>query len=281
MKKLKLIFPALILAVFATSCMVEDETVEYDQSPYVVGFKNAVAAESYFVDEGAVLKNYAVDILGGDDGTPAEEDITVTYVIDPASTATEGQEFNFVDNSGTLTIPAGATFANFPLEINTGNLDPNVPTELILNLTSTSSDNAVISALNDQLSITFVGCQSQVDEFTYDIATTRLSDNGLMAVSTETITMTTVNNFFTMSTGPYGPIAGNYAGGNIAAENGFHFVDICGEITINSQGLANNSYSNQVFGSGSVDPDTGVITLTYTITYGSGNQLFQTVYTPQ
>jgi len=279
MKKIKLILPALVLLLFAGSCMVDDEVdTSFGESPYVIGFKNAVAAESFFVDEGAVLKEYAVDILGGDDGTPAEEDIVVSYTIDPSSTATEGQEFNFVDNSGTLTIPAGSTFAAFPLEINTGGLDPNEPTELILNLTGVTGPDSVISSLNDQLSITFVGCQSTVDQKTYMVTTTRTADGFIEKEGIETISMTSVNNFLTLSSGPFGPDARR---GSIADENGFNFVDICGAITVADQGLANNAYSNPVSGSGSVDPETGTITINYTIGFGGVDERYRSVYVVQ
>lgn len=280
MKKLKFILPALAFLLTATSCVIDDEVdQQYEQSPYVVGFLNDFAAESYFEDEGVVEKNYAVDILGGSDGSLPTEDIVVSYEIDPASTATEGQEFNFVDNSGTLTIPAGSTFANFPLEINTGNLDPNEPTELILNLTGTNSDNAVVSALNDQFSITFVGCQSTVDENTYVVNTYRVSTGALVKSGIENITMNSVNDFRTMSTGAYGP---DSAGGPIAPPanyNGFNFIDICGEISVPSQNLG-GYYSNQVFGSGSVDAD-GNIEIIYTITFAAGDQVFRSEYEVQ
>ncbi len=279
MKNIKSILPAFVLLLFASSCVVDDEVdTSFGESPYVIGFKNAVAAESYFSDEGAVLKNYAVDILGGADGTPAEQDIVVSYEIDAASTATEGQEFNFVDNSGTLTIPAGSTFANFPLEINTGSLDPNEPTELILNLTEVSGPPSVISALNDQLSITFVGCQSTVDEHTYMVTTTRLADGFVEKTGLETITMTSVNNFVTESTGPFGPDARR---GSIADINGFNFNDICGAITVPKQGLADNSYSNEVAGTGSVDPETGTITINYYIMFSGTPERYQSVYVIQ
>jgi len=284
MKTIKHIFLASITAIMFTSCIVDDEADDqFLNSPAVVGFSSSLAAESYFVDEGAILRNYQVDLLGnGGEGEAPTSPITVSYEIDTeATTAVEGQEFNFVDNSGTVTIPAGSTFANFPLEINTGNLDPDMPTKLVLNLISTDSDNAVVSSNNDVLEITFVGCQSQLDQFTYTVNTTRISNGNLVASSVETFTSPSVNEFSTVSTGPYGPNSTGYAGGSIAANNGFTFIDICGEITISNQGLANNAYSNEVYGSGTVDPDTGTITLTYTITFGSGNQTFESVFVQQ
>lgn len=285
MKNLKIILSALFVSLLATSCLVDDEADNsFENSPAVVGFKSGVAAESYFEDIGAIERTFPVDLLGnGGNGELPNEDIVVSYEIDDASTATEGLEFNFVDNSGTLTIPAGSTFANFPLEINTGSLDPDAPTRLILNLTGTSNDNSTISQQNDQLAITFVGCQSQLDQFTYNVTTTRVSDGALMAVAEETIVMESVNVFSTESTGPYGPNTTEYASSQnpIAPESGYTFTDICGEITIEDQGLAMNTYSNQVYGSGEVDPETGNFTVTYTVTFASGNQTYVSEFVQQ
>lgn len=266
MKNSKIVITALIVSLFATSCLVDDEAVEFADGPYIVGFKNDVAAESYFADQGPVTKTYPVDILGGADGTATEEDIVINYEIDPSSTATEGQEFNFVDNSGSLTIPAGSSFTEFPLQINTGGFDPNEPTELILNLTSTTSDGAVVSSIDDQLAITFVGCQSNVDDFTYEVTTIRESDQAQLKKGIETLTMPEVNNFVTQSTGGYGLDA---VGGSLvppANRDGFLFNDICGDITIPEQSLG-DLYSNLVYGSGEVDPETGDISLRYAIEF--------------
>lgn len=258
---IKTILGLLFFTTLLNSCLVDDDIdLRLDQSPLVIGFKQAVAAESFFEDIGPVQKSYPVDVLGGEDGTLLEESLTINFEIDPSSTATEGQEFNFVDNSGTLTIPAGGDFVGFPLEILTGGLDPDAPTVLILKLTS-STGNSVISSLNDTLEITFVGCQSTVNEFQYQVTTIRQSDNAVVKAGVESISELDVNFFKTESTGEFGP---DSSFGPIAAENGFEFVDICGVITVNSQNLV-GAFSNQVSGSGEVDPETGDITFNISI----------------
>lgn len=277
-KTIKTIIGLLLFTTLLNSCVVDDTAdVRFDQSPRVIGFKNDVAAESFFEDIGPVQTNYPVDVLGGEDGTLLEEDLTFNFEIDPASTATEGQEFNFVDNSGTLTIPAGKDFVNFPLEVLTGGLDPNAPTVLVLKLTSTNSDNSVISSLNDTLEITFVGCQSTVNESQYQVTTIRQSDDLLVKSGVESISMVDVNVFKTESTGPFGP---DSAGGPIGPnpdDQGFVFRDICGDITIDSQNLV-GAFSNQVSGSGIVDPDTGDITFTVFITFGEDIETYIATY---
>jgi hypothetical protein len=284
MKKFKLILFVVALATLNFSCIVDDTTGEDDlkafaESNYLVGFNSETANISHFSDIGVVLEEFPVNLLGGQEGFAADRNITINYVIDPSSTATEGVEFDFVTNTGTLEIPVGDTFTTFPLNINTGNFDPLAPTQLILKLVDTN-DSSEVSSINDTLAITFVGCQSQLDVFAYDVRTVRTDDgsNALQALQTENITFESVNNFRTATVGPYGP--GNTGAGPIGGTDGFSFSDVCGEITIESQNLV-NLYSNQVFGTGSVDPDTGDIEMNYTITFGSGYRTFKATYTKQ
>jgi hypothetical protein len=275
---LKILFLFIIGSTILKSCIVDDEIdLKLDESPYVIGFKNDLAAESYFEDLGIITAEYAIDVLGGQDGRLIENDIQISYEVSSESTATEGEEFNFVNNSGTLTIPAGQEFTNFPLEINTGSLDPNAPTELIIKLVATSDDGSIVSSLNDELAITFVGCQSTVDEPEYLIET--LNASGQVVTSgTESIRFIDVNVFKTGSSGPFGPNSSQGTAGS--SDTGFTFTDICGDITISSQNLV-GLYSNQTSGSGQVDPETGDITMTVIISplFGEDQAIYQTTYT--
>ena len=268
----------LTLSALNFSCLVDDEDEGglqgIENSAYIIGFAKKTENESYFEDEGAVVKNYPVSILGGNSGNPTTSDVAVSFTVDPSSTAVAGNEYNSTTSS--FVIPAGENYGTIPVTINTGGLDPDTPTFLKLNLTS--STGSVISDLNGSLTINFVGCQSQVATFTYDVTTIRISDNALQAQQVETITMESVNVFRTASVGPYGP--GNTAGGSIGGTEGFTFNDVCGEITVESQNLV-SLYSNQVFGSGSVDPVTGDIEITYTITFGTGDRVYTSTYVKQ
>jgi hypothetical protein len=279
MKNIKKLCILLVLPLLCVSCLVDDtnETgLEY--TPYIVGFNNGVAAESYFADEGVVLANYKINILGGNGAIVPTQDITISYIVDAvASTAVEGVEFDFVSNTGTVVIPAGSTFTDFPLNINTGNFDPTAPTILRLTLTATGDDGSVVSSIHDTLDVTFVGCQADLNLYTYSVVTTRLTDNLLVNNQTESIAITAVNNFRSQTVGQYGP---GTLTGPIGGENGYDFFVICGEVTIPSQNLV-NLYSNQVFGAGSVDIDTGTMTNIFTITFSAGNRQYRSVYTRQ
>lgn len=281
MKNLKKLMILLIVPFLSVSCIVEDDENTglqgAENSPIAVGFNNSVALESYFEDIGPITKEYPVNVLGGNSGYPSSTDLVVSYTIDPSSTAVEGSEFDFVDTSGSLTIPAGSTFAQFPLIINTGGLDPDMPTELILKLESVSGADSYVSSLNDELKITFVGCQSTLNLFTYNVVTTR-DDGAVVDFGTQDIRIAAPNTFITRSTGLW-------AVGSIADDQGLTFTDICGDLTITGQNLAQGTYSNQVTGTGAngaagtVDPLTGNFSLSYSITFSAGDATYTSVYT--
>lgn len=248
----------LLLAVAVASISCDDDIRpdhEFTTSAKAVGFSEEFTGVSYFADEGQVQKDFPVDVIGGGDGMPFSTDTQVSYEIDPSSTATEGVEFNFIDNTGKVNIPAGQTFGNFSILVNTGSLNPTQKTELIINLT-TSTNGAIVSDANRQFKIIFIGCQSQVGSSTGGAYTTTVTRNdGIVRVyPNDYIYTTSVNNFKTTLTGTYGP--GQLAP---ATDQGYNFTDICGDITIPNQNLAQGFYSNTVTGTNSYNGNDGVV----------------------
>jgi hypothetical protein len=180
------------------------------------------------------------------------QDVKVGYTVSfPANTAeltpaVENDEFNFADNSGFITIPAGRSFGEYPILVNTGNLDPTEATEMYVNLTSVNG--AVISEAHKQLRIVFIGCQSLVATGSgpaYTVTVT--SSTGVVRVYTgEVVTSPSVNNFRTRTTGTwsFGQIAAGSSG------QGYDLSDICGDITLAKDQTLFRYYSNTVKGTG-------------------------------
>lgn len=278
MKKSKLLLLAVLsLSILNFSCLVDDEEdTSLAESPYVVGFNSNQALLSYFEDLGPIEAEFPINLLGGQEGY-LNGDIKVNYSIDPSSTAVEGQEFDFVDTSGSVTIPSGGSFAMFPLIVNTGGLDPSEPTILKLNLDSTSGANSVISALGKSLEITFVGCQSELNLYNYSVIVTR-GDGAQWNHGVQDIRFEAANTFKTRTTG-------SWADGTLAPpDQGYVFTDVCGDLNVADQNLM-DYYSNQVYGvnalgpDGSVDSVTGDFEVEYTITFDAGNNNYVHSYT--
>jgi hypothetical protein len=280
MKKNMKYLALLILPLLFVSCLVDDEFDNANaETARIVGFAESTVTEIYFEDLGPITSEYAVVIIGGEEGLNNDSGITVSYTVNSElSTAVEGLEFEFLDNSGSLSIPAGQSNVLFPLTINTGSLDPLTPTNLVLDLTSVTTNNGVVSQLNDRLEIIFVGCNSSIETFNYQVITTR-DDGGSIDHGTMTIVKTETNKF--LVTG-----FGTWADGSIADTHESKIEDLCGNITVPLQSLF-NTYSNEVTGvpTDELDGehgkvyDNGDIEINYKIGFSAGDRIYNTYYT--
>jgi len=275
---MKKILSLMIVIATAFACTDDDIRTEQDlaSGPKVVGFTPNFQTVTYFADQGVVRRSFPLDLIGMGNGQYSNSDIEVSYVIDAASTASNGVEFNMVNNSGKIVIPAGSSFGEFVIDVNTGQLNPTSKTELILNLT-TSSPGSIVGAQYSQLKIIFVGCLSQLAG-NYQKVTTWNNGANSFTRTDEVLTLVDINKFRTR-------YVGNWNVGTFTPQ-GYQFVDICGEITVLDQNLG--QYSNEVKG-GVEDnvPNDGAVTSTtqfYTVydvvPYpGLSNRVFKTFYT--
>lgn len=169
MKNLKLLIAMIMVSVFAVSCIVDDEVDNgFGDTPRVVGFLQPFESVNYFEDLGVIRREFPVSLIGGADGSVSQGDITINFMVNPSSTATAGVEFDFVNTTNSVTIPANATLESIPLDINTANLNPTMKTTLTLDLVSVEQNGTVISTLNKSFDIIFVGCQSTINTFNYN-----------------------------------------------------------------------------------------------------------------
>lgn len=279
----------LLALVFMSAAFVacDDDGIrkehQLDSGPKIVGFGSSFETVQYFEDLGTIQREFPVSLIGSGNGQTLSSDVVVNYEIDlDNSTATEGVEFDFIDSSGQMTISAGSTFGSFPLLVNTGQLDPLQKTELVVNLT-TANNNTVVGEQYKRLRIVFVGCKSNIATDSSPVGSfycvvTR-DDGAFVNRPTETVQLVDVNTFKTTTTG-------TWAAGTIAPDQGYNFLDICGDITVPQQGLCQGYYSNQVYGltsdgtDGLVDDfSTGnEFEVTYEITFAAGNRQYTNSY---
>lgn len=291
MKNFKKLSVLLLAALVSVSCIVDDENDNgFQSSIYTVGFAQKTATNSYFADEGVVTKEYPVNLLGGQSGTLPSGDITVNFAVNTAlSTATEGVEFD-LPLPGTLVLPQGSTFVQFPININTGSFDSETPTSVFIDLTSNQAGTQ-ISDINKTIEIKFVGCLATIDQFSYSLRFdyTNLDGDLLQynANDVHTFTGTGVpNSFLSDSTPPWGPNGLFTPLAPPADRNGYIMDVVCGDVFIVSQNLG-NFYSNTVEGragstnpAGYVDEITGDIHVTFDVcASGSCRKLDNVVYT--
>jgi hypothetical protein len=274
---MKKLIALLAFAIVGISCS-EDSSLpdnDFGNTPRVVGFLKTTQNVPYFTDQGVVREEFPFDVLGTSDGSLYDQDLTITYSVDASSTAVAGVEFDWVNAASQVVVPAGTSFGMLPLDINTGNFNPTAKTTLVLNMTAVDKDGVVISSQNSQLKINFIGCLSQLAG-TYTVVVTR-GDGVVRTYTNETVDLADVNYFKTRTTG-------QWAAGTIAPDQGYNFTDICDDISVESQGLAQGYYSNTVKGL-TTDGTDGEVTssssfkVTYEISFAAGNQVYTNVYT--
>lgn len=302
-------FALLFVVSLITSCDVgDDEELNYGNGAYVTQFPYASKTAFFLKDENEVIYDYTVPVeLVGGNGLAVDSDITVTFekldYVDDASvtfddtyvTAVEGQDFDFVNTSNVLTIPAGSKFATIPIKVYSANLDDLNQPVLVLNLTQSSADgvNVVNSGNKSKINVILQAqCPSDLGG-SYSTAITRLSPaGGPYSVASEVITDLGDGNYSNQATGnftlaSYGLVLGG-PWNNLAVpapRGGFIFKEVCGRIAVEEQNLF-DYYSNLVqqtpaqYAASSVNLSTGVITIEYTVTFAAGNRSFRSIYTP-
>ena len=245
MKKLILL---LVLSATYISC-TSDDVKTFDNSPYIVGFTKATDVRSYVATGDIVPLDVPITLIGGQQGQTVGNDVTITYALDPSSTATAGNEFDFVNATNDIVLAQGVTSVSVPLVINTGNLETgseNAKT-IVLNIaTVTSAESVVIGAQYSKITITLNGlCYSHL-QATYQLTTTRVLTGAVYNLPDEVISEVSPGTYLTSSTGPYNNRGAVSPGAQVPSSTpGFVFSEVCGVITLQTQQLA-GIYSNIV-----------------------------------
>ena len=242
MKTNKLLVTILILLMssFAFQACLDDEVVDFGKGPIIINFTQK-SVTSNFVKKGTgEATTYEVPIFYvGGKGLPLNEVVTVTVGIDESSSAIEGTQFELLQTE--YTIPAGETTVNALIKVYADELDVENPKDVVLKIVSSSDNVTVSDAPKTTITLQAV-CLSELEgDYTY-------ANGNLKSV---TLTSTGV--------GTYSVSADNYFRGDYP----LYISDVCGTITVTGGFLPDN-FGINVSGRGSVDYETGTITIYYT-----------------
>ena len=304
----KKLFLFLFLAAAVTSCdeVGDDEELNYGNGAYVAQFPFP-ARTGFFLKDDAVIYDYNIPVeLVGGNGLALDSDVTVSFekldFVDDVTTidddsyvsAVEGVDFEFVNPTNSIVIPAGSTFASIPIRVLSGNLDDQAPAVLVLNLTQVSASGAsvVTSGTKSKISVVLQGTCSSDLAGTYDLVTTRVGPGTVYVLPNEVVEEIAAGEYLTSSTGPYNNRGLISSGAQLGtASAGFIMIEVCGRIALKAGqrlgGQLGGGYSNSVYqtpaqyAASSVNPVTGVITVEYSIFFASGDRQYRGVYTPQ
>ncbi len=272
MKRIYLLLLIIFGIVSLPSCLVEDEVPagDNDKGPNLAGFEKTRTTLAGIADGTAYDFDIKVNVIGPT-SMDLTNDVTLSIEADPASTAIEGTHYQ-IDNP-TVTLTSDNNYLGF---IGLTMLTEGVETPLeeapvlILNVKSATGDENVINN-GKPIEITFnFACFSSF-EGEYSVVTT--SSSGTVREWQETITKIGTEEYLTQRVGTWNP--------PLNPDYGFVFTNACNVLTVPNQGLA-DMYSNDVYShsAGSYDPETGVITIYYTIWFEAGDNTYTAVYTP-
>ncbi|RTY90256.1 hypothetical protein EKL32_21545 [Flavobacterium sp. GSN2] len=297
-------FVFLLLATAAASCdsVGDDKELNYGNGAYVAQFPFAEST-GYFLKDDAVIYDYNVPVqLVGGNGLALTNDVVVSFeqvtyvpgVGDNKVSAVEGVDFEFVNTANSFTIPAGSAFASLPIRVLSGNLNDQAPSVLVLKLTEVDGSGTPVVASGNKGTISLIlqgTCTSDLAG-NYKNVTTRLSTGAQYKFDLDVFDELDLGIYNTSYVGPYyglGQTAGS-SGNTVllggTADAGYTFKEVCGRVKVETQNLG-GAYSNEVrqsaaqYAASSVNPDTGVITIEYSIWF-TGNTVerkFRSIYT--
>jgi len=234
--------------------------------PNLVVFKNSSQTETQVSETG----DFEVEIqikLTGPTTENVSGDITVTFEADPSSSAIEGKHYEWISKEVVLK-KENNYLAILKIIQKTDGVE--YPSTAVLNLkvaNATGASNVIASGKPTSINLTYV-CPYHLGG-KYHVHTVR--GDGKVYDWTENITEIGIGTYITQYVGTWQPpLNPNY---------GYLFYNVCDAIDVPAQNLA-DMYSNQVYGGGSYDVATGVIDVTYTIEFSSGNMTYHSVYTP-
>ena len=288
MKAIKyLIF--ILSVVILSSCL--DQTTNWDDNATgfnFAGFESTTSALNFVSDGSEYIFTFRMK-LTGPTSKEVKNPITVTVGVDqdamdaiaaadPTKIAAVAGENYRLDQTEIVLDPNNNFLNLFPVTVltasNAGITDPLDKTPvLVLKVTQVTGDASVTNHGKSNVVSLNYGCDSNLDgSYTVDISIN--NGAGIHHRTDEYITKTGVGQYRTTYVGHWLPAS-------LGGVPGFTFYDVCGNLTIPEQNLV-DIYENLVFGSstGSADPVTGVLKMSYEITFDNPpNNTYDCVYT--
>lgn len=285
MKKIKFILLTILSAQLMVSCSVDDDPQQLEtdlaNTPFVVGFSNSEASPAFLTDGAVNMYSENVVLFGGEDFSN-NPSITVSFEVDQTSTAVAGTDYDFVNGSQSITIPENLEFGTLNINFYSAVIDVDNPKTLILNITSASNGEVADSFRTLTININGI-CFSDIGGM-YNVTTTYGYHDFLPDYNPQTTDIEIealgdgLYRVFDMSSGLYssGPYADAYGTG--ATSFDVEFTENCGDISWTGQNDPWGLVIPLDGGVNSVDPNTGVITISWFCEgYGENGV---SVYTP-
>lgn len=269
----------LLTLVLAMSCddatVGDDEELNYNTGINVVEFTSAKIAVPFVAD--GDVKQYGVKILAsGPDLTNVSGDATVTFSVDPSSTAVSGEHYSLA--SSTVTLSKDKDFmANIPISVITEDVEAPLVKTLVLNIDSISGtgDNLVVSGNKSQITLEI--SYSCFADLTGTYTMTNDSKRNCRLPVDVTISANSEGGWY-LSTADGGLL--QYCSGNDLLNDGNIFV-VCGEVIPSDDVAFCGSNGIGCITGGTWDAETGVLILENNNTFFAGLSDYKSTYVRQ
>ncbi|MGA1225639.1 MAG: hypothetical protein ACO3VF_00010 [Tamlana sp.] len=283
MKNLLKLTCILGVTLMFTSCLVDDTgtTAANDEGPNLASFTESSKTIGGIANGNEYEFDLSMSVIGPT-VTDLTSDVTATIAVDPSSTAVEGTHFRL--DSKTITLEKDQNFiGKLPITLLSEGIIAPLDTAPVLYLKVSSADGGNIVGNGKLFKITLnYLCFSNLSG-TYDAEMIYTAYDGSVSniTFTDTWTETGTGEYRTAEVGHW--VSGQLAG---VGTPGMTVLDVCNEIIINGQYLV-DYYGNWVDDlgvHGTYDPDTGTISVDYSICYPAGAdncRYYTVVYTKQ
>jgi len=284
MKTLKYIFIIILSLGAFNSCLVDD-TTRYDlnnDGPNLAGFADGNVMISNIADGTEYDIPVKVKVVGPT-SLDLTSDITMTVAADEEAmaelaaadqtktAAVAGVHYEIADPLITLKDADNYLGLIHVTMLTEGIATPlsKTPVLILKTVSATGDPNVLNNGKNLQLTLNYA-CYS---EFQGNYEVTHTSSTGTVFSQIEDIVKIGVEQYLTASVGTWGT--------SPFTDYGFIFDNACNVLSVPVQDLA-DYYPNDVWSHkpGSYDPETGIITIYYTIEFAAGNLTYTAVYVP-
>lgn len=272
MKRITYILLLVLGVTYLNSCTVEDRDVDQiGDSPNIAVFEATKQSVTQIADGSTYTVQVKVK-LQGPSLAGLSGDVTVNVAADESSTAVAGTHYALVNESVVLK-KDNNYLALLEFTMLTDGIETPLASSpiLVLKVTGASGASNVINS-GKTIPVTLnYACPSDLEGW---YAATMIRDGGAPVTYDDYFTKTGVGTYRTTE-------VGHWIGGLGVGVPGYTFMDVCSVISVPQQDLVEN-YSNQVQSTapGSVDPETGVIHIIYSISSSGWTSEYDCTYVP-
>lgn len=255
-------FAILIGSLISCDAILDDSVTDYGTGPDFVGFDKASVTAPFVVKAGeSTSYEYNIPLsLDGPNAEYAQGEITVTFEVDPSSTAEAGVNYELTGGN-TATLNSSNNFsAMIPVTVYTEGVEPPTVESLVLKITDVSisggAGNVVVNEKNESTTVNLSYVCAADLTGTYTITNSACSP---ASPYNETTIEPDGSGGWLIARADGALLQGCTS--NTSLEQPAHIIVVCGEVEVTEQPSFCDGYGIGCISGGTWDEENGVLTL--------------------